>query len=670
MVRIKQTARGGKGPADDNIVLTGQKSSSAQMNGTQDSASEPKGMICDTINLYQKKDDDGNWIWTDEYPSDLHDPVENSETAKYALLIRNTKCLDGKKKLQISSIQIQSPLLRKALGIILKDYPGVTTTLDKLTFTPPFAPFVHRWLKFVEVLQNMEEGEMKEHFTLLYDILNEELKETVAAKVDFVANGVIDFAHMWTIFEPGCLVYGTSQGYDRMYELNDAQEGCHQGVPYLQLRCWCVDWDGDKFDSKDEYLMNYGFPGTTKITRLPYFPLVFHPNRDKLEERLLQRGRAFESFKGYHYMAYKGVALGYGNRGMIKHSVDSRIIIDTEAHNKFLPNRAVSYSTLPSKNTSAPQSEFSDEEEDGDEYDMDYIDESDIESIGQKPTQRALTDHELLLCVPYVRGYALKSKKWLHFFVNVISPITFSSTAFSSLVLPAEQKELILAFVESQVQNKDKFDDVIAGKGRGMILLLSGPPGVGKTLTAESVAENMQVPLYMMSAGDLDLDPAGIEESLSTILEMVAKWNAVLLLDEADVFLEQRDAHDLERNKMVSIFLRVLEYYEGILFLTTNRIRHIDDAFHSRIHVAMKYPELTTESRRHIWKTFLEGMASGLKEEHLDTLAQRELNGRQIKNVLKTARMLAMRWDETGKGELKMEHVEKVLRIEEGKGFD
>lgn len=53
-------------------------------------------------------------------------------------------------------------------------------------------------------------------------------------------------------------------------------------------------------------------------------------------------------------------------------------------------------------------------------------------------------------------------------------------------MLPHEHKELILALTESQVENKDEFDDVIQGKGKGMIMLLSGPPGVGKTLTAES----------------------------------------------------------------------------------------------------------------------------------------------------------------------------------------
>lgn len=83
-------------------------------------------------------------------------------------------------------------------------------------------------------------------------------------------------------------------------------------------------------------------------------------------------------------------------------------------------------------------------------------------------------------------------------------------------------------------------------------MLLSGPPGVGKTLTAESVAETMRAPLYMMSAGDLGLTSSEVEASLSNVLEMCTKWKAVLLLDEADVFLEQRSTHDLERNKLVS----------------------------------------------------------------------------------------------------------------------
>lgn len=88
---------------------------------------------------------------------------------------------------------------------------------------------------------------------------------------------------------------------------------------------------------------------------------------------------------------------------------------------------------------------------------------------------------------------------------------------------------------------------------------------MGKTLTAESVAEEMRAPLYQMSAGDLGLDPRHVESKLQGILDMCTRWNSILLLDEADIFLEERSLHELERNKLVSIFLRVLEYYEGIM---------------------------------------------------------------------------------------------------------
>jgi SpoVK/Ycf46/Vps4 family AAA+-type ATPase len=193
-------------------------------------------------------------------------------------------------------------------------------------------------------------------------------------------------------------------------------------------------------------------------------------------------------------------------------------------------------------------------------------------------------------------------------------------------------------------------------------MLLSGPPGVGKTLTAEAVAESMHIPLFSMGAGDLGIRPNRVEESLQEILEMVAKWNAIFLVDECDVFLEARDSHDLERNKLVSIFLRTLEYYEGILFLTTNRVSNMDAAFQSRIHVSLPYPALTTASRRQIWANFLDSskQASEVSDVELDNLAEIDLNGRQIKNVLKTAFLLSAR----KKMPLTKEFIDTVLAIE------
>jgi len=84
-----------------------------------------------------------------------------------------------------------------------------------------------------------------------------------------------------------------------------------------------------------------------------------------------------------------------------------------------------------------------------------------------------------------------------------VKEIGYNNAAFDSLVLPEDHKELILALTESQVANKETFDDVIQGKGKGMIMLLSGPPGVGKTLTAESGESSSPLPLHHSDATNL-----------------------------------------------------------------------------------------------------------------------------------------------------------------------
>jgi AAA+ superfamily predicted ATPase len=155
--------------------------------------------------------------------------------------------------------------------------------------------------------------------------------------------------------------------------------------------------------------------------------------------------------------------------------------------------------------------------------------------------------------------------------VEYIQPVQWNVQAFDKLVLPPSQKQLIKALVESHQDSHSNFDDFIEGKGRGLNIVLHGAPGTGKTYSAESIADYTKSPLYVLSAGDLGADPVEMEKSLSRTLRLCTIWNAVLLLDEADVFLEERSLHDLERNALVSIFLRLLEYYSGILFLTTNR---------------------------------------------------------------------------------------------------
>ncbi|EPQ59805.1 P-loop containing nucleoside triphosphate hydrolase protein, partial [Gloeophyllum trabeum ATCC 11539] len=184
--------------------------------------------------------------------------------------------------------------------------------------------------------------------------------------------------------------------------------------------------------------------------------------------------------------------------------------------------------------------------------------------------------------------------------------------------------------------------DFVPGKGQGLIFNLHGPPGVGKTLTAEATSEVTGSPLYIMGVGDLGAELEALEKNLRKVFALAYRWKAVVLIDEADVFLEKRGLHGIERNAMVAVLLRQIEYYPGILFLTTNRIKVFDEAMMSRIHLSFYYPQLDVDARARLWKAFLSRTNLRiLEEQSLVWLSKLPLNGREIKNIVKLSSAVA-----------------------------
>lgn len=197
--------------------------------------------------------------------------------------------------------------------------------------------------------------------------------------------------------------------------------------------------------------------------------------------------------------------------------------------------------------------------------------------------------------------------------------------------------------------SSNDFDDFIADKGRGIIILMFGPPGVGKTYTAEAVSERARVPLFAISAASLGTVPSEVENSLERALELCRLWEAMLLLDEADIFLAARTDHDIARNELVAVFLTKLEYYQGVCFLTTNRIKSLDHAFQSRIDLFLPYADLTPKARMQVWENFIEraGRAKfDVTQRGLEELSRIQLNGREIKNLIKSAHLLSLKGGE------------------------
>ncbi|KAI3583837.1 P-loop containing nucleoside triphosphate hydrolase protein, partial [Fusarium oxysporum f. sp. albedinis] len=178
-----------------------------------------------------------------------------------------------------------------------------------------------------------------------------------------------------------------------------------------------------------------------------------------------------------------------------------------------------------------------------------------------------------------------------------------------------------------------------------------GRPGVGKTSTAETVAMGTGKALFSVSVADVGTQAKHVEPNLGRIFALTTKWHAIFLLDEADIFLESRGDKVLstDRNVLVSVFHRVLEYYQEIMFLTTNQIAEFDVTIPSRIHLAIKYESLQMAQIEAIFDSFLNDLDErNLIKDYVDikdwldnSVCKERLDGRQIRDMITTALGLA-----------------------------
>jgi hypothetical protein len=220
--------------------------------------------------------------------------------------------------------------------------------------------------------------------------------------------------------------------------------------------------------------------------------------------------------------------------------------------------------------------------------------------------------------------------------VDYIVKRTFNVNLREKLVLPEKDKIFLDMLMGT---SKVKSNDIVSGKSGGMIILGTGLPGTGKTLTAEIYSEEMNKPLYSVQCSELGIDPEKLEKNLAKVLKRAERWNSILLLDEADeadVYIRER-GEDIRQNAIVGVFLRVLEYYTGILFMTTNKLQtNIDDAIISRCSAHIRYKNFTGELLKQAWMILSAQLEVPLSKKDIDHLCGKwvEVSGRSIKNLI------------------------------------
>lgn len=236
---------------------------------------------------------------------------------------------------------------------------------------------------------------------------------------------------------------------------------------------------------------------------------------------------------------------------------------------------------------------------------------------------------------PYVRIFSFDKKAYFYCHVEDLIPYEYDKSALSKLIIPSQTRTILSRIFTSNI--KDYYSDFIKSKHGGMVILAEGPPGVGKTSTAEVYSEMLEKPLYIIQLFELGTHASTIEKNLTIIFNRIQKWQAVLLFDEIDIYLYKRE-NNLEQAAIVGVFLRLLDYFSGLIFFTTNRIEALDPAILSRVSLKIKFQNHDEKNRIELWKSKLKD--ADIVVDSLKLLPKLELNGRQIKNAIRVGKVV------------------------------
>lgn len=201
--------------------------------------------------------------------------------------------------------------------------------------------------------------------------------------------------------------------------------------------------------------------------------------------------------------------------------------------------------------------------------------------------------------------------------------------------------------------------------GRAVSILLAGPPGTGKTMTAHALAKSLDLPLYQVNlSGITDKYIGETQKRLEQVFAFAEKGKPVLFFDEADALFAKRgevkEGRDRYANQDVSYLLSRIERFDGIVVLATNFYGSIDRAFLRRMKYVLKIPSPDETIRRSIWESCL---PPELPREELDLAwlsRQFDLTGAMIKNVILAACVEAVSDGRT----LCMEHIVHAVYAE------
>ncbi|KAJ2991335.1 hypothetical protein NUW58_g2548 [Xylaria curta] len=569
------------------------------------------------------------------------------------------------------TMNIHSQYLIHALQAVISYYPRVNLQDSPVSIPAPYRLlYLHR-AELACYRDNQPNSHSPghaettaRHIDVLLQFLAENMGDTLTKEeaLHKMTHPSATFDLFWLLLKPGQIIYGKRYGLWTPYVISAVRAGSSNPFTSYKVDCWYLESNGVVVKRYMETFRVQPWTGEQTINSLPVIPEAFWVEDDTaqsgktMRERCIEEGRLYwELLKKPTYMEYDGQLVnpssGNGQCAGPTGKLCGRVICDPVGFDRF-------YTASPDFNSSGRPSLNSSRQGSPLPPPLDHLPRSlprcgcDACDKSRDPTQGNDGPYAEFRDLDATCDSPPKSEVFYHVLSKVIPSFIPNSRRWACALigkLANEAEGRLLPWNTDFLQNK----------GEGRIFLLHGTPGVGKTSTAECIAEATNRPLIAITSGDLGVDAYRVESSLNYFLDLGQRYGALLLLDEADVYLERRRSKDITRNGLVSTFLRALEYYRGVLFLTTNRVQAFDSAFLSRIHVALHYKNLRDEDRERIWANTFERLhresngtiristaarnlllGSANSDNTDNPIRSLKWNGREIRNAMQM--MLAM----------------------------